>query len=852
MIRLDHFLPQIMRPSRYAGNEINAIRKDLDQVSVKVLLAFPDVYEVGMSHVGFQILYHILNGREDLAAERVFAPWVDMEAELRHRGIPLFSLESRCPASSFDIIGFSLQYELSYTNVLAMLDLARIPLRWEQRTREHPLVIAGGPCAFNPEPMAAFFDALVVGEGEEVISEIIEAYKQWRRAQADRAELLTMISAIPGVYVPARFSDSYHSDGSLKALEPLQPGYFRISKRVVHDLNDVDYPTRFIVPYTNIIHDRINIEIARGCSRGCRFCQAGMIYRPVRERSRTQVEMLAKNAQANTGWEELSLLSLSAGDYSEIEKLLLHLAATLPLRETALSFPSLRAETLNSALIDIVQQGRNTGFTIAPEAGTDRLRRVINKGLTESEIVETCRQVFAAGWKSIKLYFMVGLPTETDEDLQAIVDLAERIWAQGRGMKQKPQATVSVSTFIPKPHTPFQWASMIEPEEITRRQQLLATRLRRNKFRFKWHDALVSFLEGVMSRGDRRLAEVIEDAFHLGCRFDGWSDQFKPELWEQAFQGRAIDPHRYLQARNREDLLPWDHIHCGVEKEYLWEEHMRACREDVTPDCRFGHCNQCGVCDFASLSPRMTVPVLSEHPLVPTASIGSSSNAVKVRLEFSKTGKARFLSHLETVRIFARAARRAKIPVRYTEGFHPQPKITFGPALPVGMESLVECVDIELANGITAEEVKDQLNAELPQGFRVMSGGEIPLKTSAIADSIHEVSYRIRCNEEPVFGKYTFKEVEACIEGFLRCPTFPIPRIRKGSSITVDLRSAVKQVVFNEAREILFSVDASPGQSVRAAEVVAALFELSERECAKVSIAKIGMELKNYGPRSDH
>jgi len=824
------------------GNEINAAVKDLDRAAVTVLLAFPDVYEVGMSHLGLQILYHILNQREDIAAERVFAPWIDMEAVLRERNLPLLSLESRHPAGRFDIIGFSLQYELSYTNVLTMLDLAGIPLHWNERTREHPLIIAGGPCTFNPEPVADFFDALVVGEGEEVILELINVYQTWRKGREERRELLSMLSTIPGVYVPARLSVAYAPDGTIAACEPIQPSLVPVMKRVVKDLNVIDYPVRFIVPYNTIVHDRINIEIARGCSRGCRFCQAGMIGRPVRERSRTNVEGLAEAACRATGWEELSLLSLSSGDYSDIEQLLLDLAETHSLRETALSFPSLRAETLRGALIDIIRQGRNTGFTIAPEAGTERLRRFINKGLTEGEVVETCRRVYSAGWQNIKLYFMLGLPTETEEDLQGIIDLAERIWSQGKGLNRKNQATISVSTFIPKPHTPFQWAGMINAAEIGKRHKYLASRLRRGRFHFKWHDAKVSVLEGVMSRGDRRLSKVIETAFRLGCRFDGWSDQFRSDLWEHAFQINEINPYQYLQPRSRDERLPWDHISCGVTKDYLWNEYQKAFREEITPDCRFEECRQCGVCDFVSLYPRLTAPSPEKHRSV--ASPPEFSDIVRIRLGFSKTGEARILSHLEMVRVFARAARRAKIPLRYSQGYHPQPRIVFGPALPLGMKSLLEYVDLELEKYVAPEELCALLDRELPQGIRIRSSKEIPLKMLAISDSLYETSYRVRGETEQVFGRCSISEANAVVEDFFRRTSYPLTRIRNGKQSIVDLRHVLKQITIVDDREVSLVVTIVPGMNVRPAEIMTALFGLSDVECLNLDITKTEMKLR--------
>ena len=844
-LSLNHILPRVLRPSRYLGNEINAIRKDLTSVAVKVLLAFPDVYEVGMSHFGFRLLYHILNRREDVAAERVFAPWTDMEALLRQSGLPVFSIETRHPAGEFDIIGFSLQYELSYTNVLAMLDLAGIPLRWKDRGEDDPLVIAGGPCVVNPEPTAAFFDAMVVGDGEEVVEEIVDVYKQWKQDKGSRSDLHRLLAGVPGVYVPALFSVFHGSDGSIASIAAQAGVPTPIVRRVVRDLDCTPHPTSFIVPFAQIVHDRINIELARGCTRGCRFCQAGIIYRPVRERSPSIVESLAEQACASTGWEELSLLSLSSGDYNNIKGLLLKLLSRFSQQKTALSLPSLRAETLDDSIVEAVRQGRKTGFTIAPESGTDRLRRVINKNITEQEILETCHRVFAAGWKSIKLYFMIGLPTETQEDVAGIVELAKKVWEQGKGMKHKPQVTVSVSTFIPKPHTPFQWERMIGIDEIVERQEFLRSRLRGRKFHFKWHDPQTSLLEGVMSRGDRRLANVIEEAFRRGCRFDGWSDQFSPQLWDAAFRAHGVEPVSYLKAWDLDALLPWDHIDTGVEKAYLIDERTAARQEEATPDCRSGECNQCGVCDFSSLSPRIA-------PCEETGSAAGAAllpgvaepRAVKVRLCFSKTGESRFLSHLETVRVFSRAARRAKLPIRYSQGFHPQPKIAFGPALPVGIESLAEYVDMEFTDTIAASAVQDRLNRALPQGIDIFAGEEISLKTPAITDSLYETSYTVPCVGEATLDNAAPSDLAAAVTRFLNHRSVEYVRFCKGKKTTGDMRPAIAGLSLSDGRILTITIRAQRSRNVRPSEVLEVLFGLPEGAGNSLSICKTKMELK--------
>ena len=842
----ENILVQITRPSRYLGTEINSVHKDLDRMAVKVLLAFPDLYEVGMSHLGIQILYHVLNIQEDVGAERVFAPWTDMEKILRKRGLPLLSLESRRPISTFDIIGFSLQYELSYTNVLNMLDLGKIPLRSKDRNEDTPLIIGGGPCAFNPEPVAEFFDAFVIGEGEEVILEVIAVFKQWRKARGNRDLLLDMLTNISGVYVPSKFEVRYLAQGSIQEVIPLKSGYNKIKKRIVSNLDQAEYPTDFIVPFTPIIHDRINLEIARGCTRSCRFCQAGMIYRPVRERSCSTLERIAEKSLECTGWEEVSLLSLSSGDYSEVEELLYKLINKFSGDNIAISLPSLRAETLQSNLINAVKKVRKTGFTIAPEAGTDRLRRVINKGITESEILETCQRVFSAGWRSIKLYFMVGLPTETKEDLDGIIQLSEKVWAQGKGIGKKWHVNVSVATFIPKPHTPFQWASMIPAEEIKFRQAYLHSRLKRHKFNFRWQDPYTSVLEGIMARGDRRLSKVIEEAFRNGARFDGWRECFNYQIWEKAFQKMGLDSAFYLNKREESEIFPWNHIDSGVKKEFLWKEFNNSSKEVEILDCRFNECQNCGVCDFKSIYPRIEFNKNEKNKKEANdQKIPSSAEINKVRLQFSKTEEARFLSHLEMSKVFARAVRRAKLPLKYTQGYHPQPRIIFGPPLPVGFESLAEFVDIELWDRIPVENLKAQLNRELPQGITVIFAKEIPLKTPAISDSVYEVSYAISVKENSNFKKFFPGEIERVIKKFLSRPSFLIKKNRRGEVVSLDIRPMIKDMVFIEDKDsIELTLRFPQAQSIRPDEIIGALWNISETKLKDISICKTNMKLK--------
>ncbi len=562
----EKLLGRVSKPSRYVGAEINAIRKDHASVAVTVALAFPDTYEIGMSHIGLRILYDILNRRADTAAERVFTPWKDMEALLRERGAPLCTLESNTPLGNMDIVGFTLQYEMSYTNILNMLDLSGIPLRAAERNSSHPLIIGGGPCAFNPEPLAAFFDLFVLGDGEEIVGEIIDVFKEAR--SKERKALLRRFERIEGVYVPAHFDVSHGPDGRIESVRRNVDGPERIRKRVVRDLDQAPYPAAPVLPYMKTVHDRIALEISRGCTRGCRFCQAGMIYRPGRERDVPTLMALFKESVACTGHEEVSLNSLSSGDYSALPELVESVVRFGGERNLGVSLPSLRPGTLSSEIIHEIQKTRKTGFTVAPEAGTQRLRDVINKGVTEGDLIDTVTRLFQEGWESLKLYFMIGLPTETEEDLQGIARLSFAALKAARTANPRlKQITVSLSPFVPKAHTPFQWCRQDRPEEIRDKFGFLKKRLKHRKITVKWHDPGISMLEGVFSRGDRRLGAVLQDAWRRGCRFDGWTEEFDLSAWMQAFRQASVDPDFYLyRERDLAETLPWDIIDTGITK----------------------------------------------------------------------------------------------------------------------------------------------------------------------------------------------------------------------------------------------------------------------------------------------
>ncbi|GAB4115894.1 MAG: TIGR03960 family B12-binding radical SAM protein [Candidatus Caldatribacteriota bacterium] len=597
---LEKMLDQVEKPGRYMGKEFNQIVKKDQAGMIKIALAFPDLYEIGMSYLGFKILYHILNQRKDVFAERVFSPAVDLERLLRAEKLPVFSLETYRPLNNFDIVGFTIQHELCFTNILNLLELGHIPLKAEDRDENSPLIIAGGPGTFNPEPLVDFIDAFVIGEGEEVILEIMKNYKQWKRQQGKKDELLLKLARIKGLYVPYFYRVEYKEDGRIKAITPTKKGVLsQIKKRIIKDFNQASYPIKPIVPNLEVVHDRITLEILRGCTRGCRFCQAGMIYRPVRERSLIRLLEFAEETLKNTGYEEISLSSLSSTDYSQIEELIRKMVDHFGGKGVGVSLPSLRIDTFSVNLAQQIQRVRKVGLTFAPEVGTERLRRVINKNVSEEDLFSSLEAAFQAGWRRVKLYFMVGLPTETDEDIDGIVKLVKKVKSLGRKIAgKKMEINVSISVFVPKAHTPFQWEAQEKMEVLEQKLGFLSSQLKERHILFNYSDVQRSFLEAIFARGDRRLGKVLEKAHQLGCKFDSWQEHFNFENWQKAFRDNQISMEFYAtRERQKDEIFPWEHISTGVKREYLWQEREKARIEESTPDCRFESCTNCGVCE---------------------------------------------------------------------------------------------------------------------------------------------------------------------------------------------------------------------------------------------------------------
>jgi radical SAM family uncharacterized protein/radical SAM-linked protein len=765
---LDRILAGVQKPGRYLGIERNRAVKRWELAAVRILLAFPDEYGIGMSHQGTRILYHIANARSDALAERAFAPWPDMAAAMRAAGIPLYSLESYHPAASFDVVGITLQTELNYVNVPYLLDLAGIPRFSRDRDETHPLVVGGGPCMANPEPVAEFFDSFAIGDGEVLLRALIEAVKAAKAAGERRREALRALARIPGMYVPQFYAWS-------PAATPAQGGTFQVlegaaafpvARVFVERLDPADVPADPMVPAVEVVQDRLGMEVVRGCTQGCRFCQAGYWYRPVREHD---PETVLKTMEAHvdaTGYEEVGLLSLSTADYSQIEPLAFHLAERLAPRRVGVSLPSLRAESFSVAVADAVSRVRKSGFTFAPETGSDRLRRVINKTFTNADMITAAEVAFSRGWNLIKVYAMIGLPTETDEDLEELARLAEGILEAARRVgNRKAELKVSVGPFVPKSWTPFQWEPFVPAEELARRIGLLRNRFRRIRHaKLTWNDPAESRLEAILSRGDRRLGAAIARAHDLGAVFDGWGEWLNLGAWEEALAEAGVDVEGELGARELAATLPWDVIDAGVRKGFLKAERRRGFMEAETPDCRWGDCMRCGI-PGDGLDTQLALPTLpvvgEEAPGLARAKTAAyrlrplprvlparpplvqPARVARYRFTFQKVGDARWLSHRNVMDLLERALRAAAVPVRYTEGYNPHIRLSMGPALSLGYEALAEHFDVECHAPVEVG-MLSSANRVLPEGLQLAGCQALPEGAPSLGKAVAACRYRLR------------------------------------------------------------------------------------------------------------
>jgi radical SAM family uncharacterized protein/radical SAM-linked protein len=792
-----NILPFISKPGRYLGHEYNAVTRSWSDARLHCALIFPDLYEIGMSHQGLQILYHILNGRPDILAERCYCPDIDVEKLLTVGNLPLTSLETGHKLKDFDILGITLPYELCYTNILTILHLAGIPFLAADRGEEYPLILGGGSCSLNPEPVADFFDAILLGDGEEAIIEIAEEVRKAKEAHLPRHDLLLRLAMIDGMYIPSFFRPDYDEYGRITAVTRLKEDTRDIRRRILPDLDRTDHLKAPLVPHAKIVHDRLSLEIARGCTRGCRFCQAGITYRPVRERTPEQIMDLARCGIANSGFEELALLSLSTGDYSCLDQLLPELMDTFAAGFVSISMPSMRVGTLTETVMDQIKRVRKTGFTVAPEAGSERLRRFINKGISEEDLLTTCRNAFSLGWNIIKLYFMIGLPTETEEDVEAIAELARKTKQEGdRSGRGRRQINISVGTFVPKPHTPFQWEQQLTIDDSRARINRLREIIPHKGCKLKWHDPKMSFLEGVFSRGDRRLAGLLQAAWRNGARLDGWSDHFNLDIWQRAAKQCAINLDDYLRKRDIAEILPWQHLQSGVDDTFFQAELEKARELVYTPDCRYHGCQQCGVCDFKSIRPivhrQEEKGTVSPAPAEMAATqrrpavVAAEESHFKYLVTYERIGDICYLGHLEILQLIFRALRRAQITTNFSQGFNPSPKISFGPALPVGMESLAEYFVMDLPAPLADPgRTAILLDSKLPDGLNILT---ISLNSGRIPqDTVN--TYRIVLPE-----RLTEDELRL-LELFRSADHFPVMRDRKGKITEIDIRPLIRGIV---------------------------------------------------------
>lgn len=838
------FLHQVAKPSRYTGAEHGARPKDWGSVQARVCLAFPDVYDIGMSHLGFRILYKILNDDPRTLAERCYTPWVDMQHKLREHGELLRSLETHRPLCDFDVVGFSLQFELTYTNILSMLDLGGIPLRSEHRSDDDPLVIAGGPVATHAEPMAPFLDALVIGDGEELATEIALLWTAGKRAGLSRRERLQQLASLVGVYVPSLYQTAVDPQSGFEVVQTPQvdAAALPVARRILPDLAQFPFPADSPVGGPEAIFDRLSIEVARGCTEGCRFCQAGMIYRPVRERDPQEIVDTVEQALQKSGQDEVALTALSTADVSSISPLIKRLAEKTAPERVSLSVASLRAYGLAEDLLDDMKVVRAAGLTFAPEAGTQRMRDVINKNVTEEQLLETAQRVFSRGFDRMKLYFMIGLPTEEDEDVLGIVDVGRNALGVGKSLRKgRAKVTVSVSTHVPKPHTPFQWCAMNPLSEIHRKQELLRAAARGVRgLGLRVHDSVTSVLEGVLARGDRRLAEVIERAYLKGARFDSWDDQLRLDLWEQAFDEVGVDKALYLGTIAVDARVPWDHIDVGLEAGFLAREYRKALRNRLSPPCgkaagMFVHhsnvqdaqaderrlvCYDCGIaCDLGQMrqeriafldkmgahepGQRARLPVLRSDRVGPERHRPEQSGgtARRWRLQFSKLGAAALLGHLDLMRELPRIIRRAGVRTAYTQGFHPKPDVSMAPALGLGALSLGEPMDIRLIADCDGPTLLRRLNEAATPGLVFTDARELGPNDPAVSKVISRAHYLIVLAEQTLAPLGGMAHLSQRIEWFNAAERVEARRDVQGLGKIIDVRRPVQELCLGDATD---------------------------------------------------
>jgi radical SAM family uncharacterized protein/radical SAM-linked protein len=847
-------LPFVSKPGRYIGNELNVIQKDVSQIDIRFALAFPEVYEIAMSSQATSILYHLLNQIDFVWAERVFAPWIDMEECMRAHHLPLFTLESFTPLRDFDVIGFSLQYELTYTNILNMLDLAGIPVWTRERNDYDPLVIAGGPCSCNPEPLAEFMDVFFIGDAEEHVNELCQALRQAKSKGLNRRDTLNSLVHIRGVYVPSLYiAMDNKASGLVNSIPDHESAAPKIQSAIVPELKSKYYPEKPVLPLIEVTHDRLAIEIMRGCTEGCRFCNAGMIYRPTRERTSDDIMQYTKSALAHTGYDEVSFLSLSTSDYSALHELICQAKSDIAGDHVNFSFPSLRLDSFNEEIAEFAKLVRKSGLTFAPESGSAQLRRVINKNITDDDLMKAVTIALQNGWKKLKFYFMIGLPTETKEDVKAIAQLMERVVHLSKKYG-KINLKVSISPFTPKAHTPFQWERQCTKEEFWEKIDLLKSYFKTIKqVKFSWRNPALSEIECILGRGDRRIAEVIYTAWQKGTKFDGWDDVFQYNMWIDAFQEKGIDRKRYLNEIPEESTLPWSHIDKGITTNFLKKERANAYNKIILNDCKYGICYGCGIqrkngfgefakCykksnmhEYKRRQDSSTYPAKNEAHNGPVQSGIDTCKKLLLRIHFEKMGFAKYLSHLDIMRVFGRVFRRAGIKLAYSQGYNPRPKMSFGPALPLGYTSTAEFVDVELINDLACD-LKEAVNPILPHGLKIIDIKLIPLSTPALTASINAAEYQIDFKRH-----YSNLKV---IKDLLKQSTIDITRTIKGSKKRINIRPYIESIIQKNGSLIIQTKSIS-GRTARVGEILGQIYNMSEHSIKALPVHRSQQYIKS-------